>query len=81
MIYSSGTTSTGAVMEECGTLTIMQDGLKHNDLTPAGGSAHDLLGEDDYLESITFSDVTARADESWNITFLIDSITINLKQK
>ena len=48
---------------------------------PAGGSAHDLLGEDDYLESITFSDVTARADESWNITFLIDSITINLKQK
>ena len=79
IIYSAATTSQGISTDGYQTITIMQEALKGNDLTPAGGTAHDLLSDDDYLTAITFAGVSARNEGERDIEFVIDSITINLK--
>ena len=79
IIYSAATTSQGISTDGYQTITIMQEALKGNDLTPAGGTAHDLLSDDDYLTAITFAGVSARHEGERDIEFVIDSITINLK--
>ena len=79
IIYSAATTSQGISTDGYQTITIMQEALKRNDLTPAGGTAHDLLSDDDYLTAITFAGVSARNEGERDIEFVIDSITINLK--
>ena len=79
IIYSAATTSQGISTDGYQTITIMQEALKGNDLTPAGGTAHDLLSDDDYLTAITFAGVSARNEGERDIEFVIDSITVNLK--
>ena len=79
IIYSAATTSQGVTTDGYQTITIMQEALKGNDLTPAGGTAHELLSDDDYLTAITFAGVSARNEGERDIEFVIDSITINLK--
>ena len=78
VLYSSGASSIatqGTPTPTYGLLRIKQEALKRNDLTALGQGTHELLSENDFLESLTFAD-TSWHEETKRTTICIDSIII-----